>query len=75
MITHILTFIEERKAAAEKRNFERGYDWAAGMLLRGATEEEIQTLIECSEVFDSYNGFDEGAEQAIKDFDKRLKLV
>lgn len=51
-----------RQAARAKAEFERGFDWAAGQLLRGKEPEELERDLDFT--FDS-TSFDYGASQAL----------
>ena len=64
----IAAFRKWRAERAERRKEKlhiAGYDWAAGMLLRGATEDELGSCINTP--FDP-NEFDRGADEAMRDF-------
>ena len=64
----IAAFKKWRAERAERRKEKlhiAGYDWAAGMLLRGATEEEMNSYI--NNPFDP-NEFEYGAQDAMCDF-------
>jgi hypothetical protein len=64
----IAAFRKWRAERAEKRKEKlhiAGYDWAAGMLLRGATEDELDLYINAP--FDR-NEFERGAKEAMRDF-------
>jgi hypothetical protein len=63
-------FFEQRKAIRDAKLHERGYNWAAGKLLRGVTLDEIESHIsECH-----YNAFDQGIEDAMSTFEKLGEL-
>jgi hypothetical protein len=72
MIAFILKFFKDRKQAENQRNYQTGYDWAAGKLLRDKTPADVQSWIDISVDMDSYTMFDKGAEQAIIDFENIL---
>ena len=64
----IAAFRKWRAERAERRKEKlhiAGYDWAAGMLLRGATEDELDSYI--NNPFDP-NEFERGADEAMRDF-------
>lgn len=65
MLNHIKDWLEKRRAAAREAEYRRGYDWAAGRLLRGhATPITIEayTYIRYSP---RYDDFDRGADAAV----------
>lgn len=66
MFKLITNWLAAKKAKDDKELYERGYDWAAGNLLRGITLEEVESHIESSMNFNDYNSFDRGAEHAIE---------
>jgi len=53
--------------------FNRGYDWAAGQLIRGRTISYIRMFQKTAYDFQSNSIFDDGAEQAIYDFKSLIK--
>jgi hypothetical protein len=59
----------ERRERRAARRYQAGYDWAAGALLRGAPETEIEMHLD--NPFDS-NEFESGGNAAVRDF-ARLK--
>ena len=64
----IAAFRKWRAERAERRKrtlHRRGYAWAAGELLRGVSEDEIDAYT--SNPFDA-NEFERGADEAMRDF-------
>ena len=64
----IAAFKKWRSDRAERRKEKlhiAGYDWAAGALLRGTAEYELDTYID--DPFER-NEFDYGAQEAMRDF-------
>ena len=57
----------DREQAKRDRRFQRGYDWAAGALLRGTPTCEIAMQID--NPFDS-DEFEKGGRRALLDFAK-----
>lgn len=54
-----------RRASRALNEHRRGYDWAAGELLRGSMSvEQIEHYIECSDAFNHSTAFDDGAQAA-----------
>ncbi len=66
MIAALKKLIAERAERRNEKVYIAGYDWAAGMLLRGATEDEIVTYI--YKPF-ARNEFELGAQEALRNFD------
>lgn len=63
-----IDWFRSARASAQKREFDEGYDWAAGALLRGADEHELIAD------FDNpwhKTAFDRGGLQAMRDFRAR----
>lgn len=54
-------WLDKRRAAKAQRDYERGWDWAAGALLKGAAPE----VIEWETDGDFRTSFDYGAEAAV----------
>lgn len=62
----ILKYIEKRKKRKEREQYDKGYDWAAGILLRSGCVEEVESYTYGRE----YHIFDSGAIHAVRDFIK-----
>ena len=69
MIKQIKTWYNKRLEQAKAQSHRQGYDWAAGKLLRGedCAEAEIEGL-----TYGRSEPFDQGAREAVIDFDRRL---
>lgn len=65
MMKRILHWLGVRKATRSLARFNRGYDWTAGELLRGADPDALALLTDS--MFDR-DEFDMGAEQALRDW-------
>lgn len=63
-------FDNERKAKA-KRNYLRGYDWAAGMLLRGVSSDDVCKILDGETPIE----FDNGALAACSRYDALVRLA
>ena len=69
-IPFINRWLKRRSERARKANYGRGYDFAAGMCLRGCDREEIRSLQDWQP-----NEFDAGMNAAMKDFSNLLKRI
>ena len=61
----MFTWYRQRLERQKKESYHRGYDWAAGKLLRGSTEDEIDCQVQLAKEVGSYTEFDSGAEDAL----------
>lgn len=50
--------------------YHRGFDWAAGRLLRGISAEELACNTDSAKLSDSYSEFERGIDDAIRAFQK-----
>ena len=57
------TWINRWKRSRQGKWCDEGFDWAAGMLLRGATKEEIEGYLSSS-----CDAFDQGVIEAIREW-------
>lgn len=68
-------YLSKRKLKREKELYNKGFDYAAGELLRQAPTEdviqELQSHVDCAVHFDDYDEFDHGIDDAI---DRAIKL-
>lgn len=46
----------------------RGYNWSAGILLSTGDHHKVLNYVEEAKLFNDYNDFDKGAEQAVRDY-------
>jgi len=60
------------KTKTEKRKImhSKGYEWAAGLLLKGRTPSKIEQYLAIARTFDDYYAFEDGMKKAIQDFTK-----
>lgn len=65
MIAAIRAFFARRRAADDERDYTRGYDYAAGALLRGTSPRELELE---SDALQYTNHFDRGIVNAIRDW-------
>lgn len=73
MIKKIIEHIKGSKEREEKKEYEKGYSYAAAELLsKRKNVEDLQTIVDCSEHFMDYRQFDYGISQAIRDYNKLL---
>ncbi len=68
----MLRWLKRLQTQRRENARQRGYDWAAGLLLRGGSALEVQTRVDVARSFGAYDAFNMGAEQALLDFE-RLK--
>lgn len=61
----LMTWLKKRRAEQRKELSERGYDFAAGALLRGTSPESLEALTD--NCFDR-NEFDAGITDALRDW-------
>lgn len=52
----------------EKMRIAKGYDFAAGQLLKGIPPSELYKMVDCAKDFDDYGYFELGIEHAIEDW-------
>jgi len=64
----IRAYFAERKAVADAREHQRGYDYAAGALLRGTAPNELEIEMDAMQY---RTQFDVGMERAIHDWNTR----
>lgn len=65
-----------RVEARMRAKYKKGYDFAAGGLLRGElTPEEVDEHAQESRDFDAYDAFDEGAQCAADHWRARQRLL
>jgi hypothetical protein len=65
--------LRKNKAEANKEEYNRGYDYAAGVLLRGEMSgEELMNLVDEAKTFGNYGLFDLGIVEAINRFYQAL---
>lgn len=62
LVAWLISAVEARKAARAKREFERGFDYAAGALLKSIDVDDLEA--ECDGAFGP-SAFDDGMEAAI----------
>ena len=60
-----------RKAENNEADRIRGYNYAAGQLLKGGTDMFIKLEDECANVFD-HNWFDRGMREALHDYNAQF---
>ena len=60
-----MKWLDARRKREAKANYDRGYGWAAGILLAGGTKEQVEC--DCDGTFDS-TPFDEGGMDALRAF-------
>lgn len=73
MIARLKAWLAARRGAAAARRFEQGFDFAAGILLRGQTKntaasfvsDELEDVMDNSAFFDS-DDFDDGMQAAVR---------
>ena len=63
----LIRWLDKREAESRKRKHQRGYDFAAGHLLKGKPVSELETLLH--NPFDP-DEFEDGIHEAIQDFFK-----
>lgn len=61
----IKQWLEKRRHKAARERFDRGFDYAAGELLRGTDTESLEARIDGAQIFGDDNEFDEGMAAAI----------
>lgn len=66
----IARWLKERRERIARDRWHRGYDWAAGALLRGTPVHEIDLHLD--NPFDS-DEFEQGGMQAMSDYLERMK--
>ena len=66
----ISDWLTRYRAAVSKERYMRGYDFAAGLQLRGQDVEFIDSLRDCEP-----NEFDSGMTAAIRDFQNLLNQI
>lgn len=54
-----------RKARAQQQLFDRGFDYAAGELLRGKQPQELEDHVDGAHMFEDANEFDDGIVAAL----------
>lgn len=75
MMARFRTWLQARRAKQESRAFDNGWDWAAGELLRGKNEEDVQIEIDAGSTFDDVPvAFDLGARAAVNTYIARVYL-
>jgi hypothetical protein len=61
--------IKRGKPERDKKRYNKGFDYAAGRMLRQSPTEdvmqELQSQVDCARHFDDYNEFDSGVEHAM----------
>ena len=62
------TWLQERAAKRNAMIYARGYDWAAGRLLRGHPENDLWSWAEHEFSDDPYSSFDFGIIAALRDW-------
>lgn len=70
MITYIRNLFAKEREAKAKRAWLRGFDWAAGLLLRNTSPADIRANLDGWEPLD----FDRGAEAACVRFEGYMSL-
>lgn len=66
MIKWIKYKLEQRRTKVEKDLYERGWEYAAGHLLRTQNDKQLRGEVACSKDFGNYSIFDYGIERAIE---------
>lgn len=61
------------KEENKKIEYNDGYQWAAGILLRTKNEDLVSGFVECSRCFGDFSDFDRGAVDALISFRELIK--
>lgn len=64
----MFAFLRNRRVRKVKQQKERGYEWAAGQLLRGIPQEYVESTLLGTEGDSWTRTFGHGAQQAIIDY-------
>lgn len=65
MLARLRQWRANRQQGKQTRQFARGWDYAAGELLRGKDEEEVGVVTEGARLFGDYTAFDAGIDAAL----------
>lgn len=66
MLKRFLAWLQRRRTAREADKFDSGWNWAAGQLLRGRSEDDVQNMIDTGSMLDDKpHAFDIGARAAV----------
>ena len=63
---NLKAYLKNRKEKQEKKEFNNGFNWAAGELLKGKPVSHPLSCVECAIHFCDYSKFDEGIEEAVR---------
>lgn len=67
-------WVDRDRRQLEER-FERGWEWAAGELLRGATIAEVLKHPDAAKQFECEDDFDAGVRAAVKSWEQRVRFA
>lgn len=74
MLKTLRAWLKKHEKASEKKQFDRGFDWCSGQLMRGTSVEKIENQIDSCRIFDTKAYvFDNGALEALQMWERHAQ--